>query len=149
MWKLEPGERIACWRTFRKKLDLLTLDQAIDQVIEFWQGCPFEAYYLDSADPTSWPDPWQLISENYYCDLAKSLGMLYTLYFTVHGKDLAAEIRIYRDPETQHDYNLVVLDHGKYVLNLVNGSVVNIESVGNALKLQTRYSNTDLRLQEY
>ena len=75
MWKLEADERIAHWRAFRLTIGGKPLEQAIEATAEFWQSCPHNPYYLDPADPTNWPSAWDLISENYYCDLAKALGM--------------------------------------------------------------------------
>ena len=149
MWKLEAGERIARWRDFRKGLDALPFEQALEAVANFWQGCPFVPYYLDPAQVEEWPDPWQLISENYYCDLAKALGMLYTIYLTKHREQVDAEIRIYNDPETKYMYNLVSFAQGKYVLNFRDDTVVNIVSINKNLKLKNVYSITDLKLQEY
>jgi hypothetical protein len=149
MWKLDTSERIGSWRAFRKTLDDLPFEQAVNSVVIFWQGCPFVPYYLDPDVPTEWPTPWELISENHYCDLAKALGMLYTLYFTTHRKDLDVEIRVYYDPKTKFTYNLAFLNQGKYVLNFRDDSVVNIESINKNLKLQYHYSSADLKLEEY
>jgi hypothetical protein len=149
MWKLTANERIVHWRDFRKSLDHLPLEEAIKKVAEFWQGCPFVPYYLDPDNPDQWPTPWELISENYYCDLAKALGMLYTIYFTAHGKNLDAEIRVYNDTDTEFTYNLPFLARGKYVVNLVDSTVVNIESIKKNLKLKYRYTGTELKLEKY
>jgi len=149
MWKLDTSERMGSWLAFRKTLDNLPLEQAVDSVVSFWQGCPFVPYYLDPNVPEEWPTPWELILENHYCDLAKALGMLYTLYFTSHGKNLDVEIRVYYDPETKFTYNLAFLNQGKYVLNFRDDSIVNIESINKNLKLQNCYSSADLKLEEY
>jgi len=149
MWKLIASERVARWREFRKSLDDLPLEEAIKSVVDFWRSCPYAPYYLDPDNPDSWPTPWELISENYYCDLAKALGMLYTLYFSNHGKDLDAEIRVYYDPETKFVYNLPVFSQGKYIVNLVDAEIVNIESINKNLKLKYRYTSTELKLKEY
>jgi hypothetical protein len=149
MWKLLPAERVSHWRAFRKQLDQLTLDQTVKSIEEFWHNCPYNPYYLDADNPESWPDPWQLISENYYCDLAKALGIVYTIYFTCHGKRVSPEIRVYNDPVTKYTYNLVLLDKGKYVLNFRDGDVVNIEQLNKNLVLQHCYTETELKLQKY
>lgn len=146
MWKLEPNERIARWRDFRKSLDDLSLPDAIQSVAEFWQNCPHHPYYLDPRDPGTWPTAWDLIAENYYCDLAKSLGMLYTIYFTKHGNGLDCEIHVYNDPETGYVYNLSVLGKGKYVINFLDNKIVNIESINKKLELKRCYSNVELKL---
>lgn len=149
MFHLKPEERLRAWREFRKTLDHLPVDKAIQSTVNFWQTCPFAPYYLDSNDSLLWPNPWDLIIENYYCDLAKSLGMLYTLYFTEHGKNLEIELRVYVDPVTRYEYNLVFFDKGKYVLNFQDGEVTSIESINKNLALKHCYNNTDLKLEEY
>ena len=146
MWKLETSERIARWRDFRKSLDDLPLADAVQAVAEFWHTCPYQPYYLDPADHESWPTAWDLISENYYCDLAKALGIVYTICLTQHGEALAAEIHIYNDPESGYVYNLPVLAQGKYVVNFIDNKIVNIESINKKLKLKRLYSSTELKL---
>jgi hypothetical protein len=118
----------------------MPIDVAVSAVAEFWQSCPYVAYYLDPDAPDQWPTPWELISENYYCDLAKSLGMLYTIYFTVHGKNLNPEIRVYYDPDTEFTYNLPILAQGKYVINLVEAEIVNNTHIDQRLKLKYCYT---------
>jgi hypothetical protein len=149
MWKLETSERIARWRDFRRSLDDLPLADAVQAVAEFWHTCPFQPYYLDPADPDSWPTAWELISENYYCDLAKALGIVYTIGLTLHGEWLDAEIHVYNDPTTGYTYNLAAFDHGKYMLNYRDGTVVNKESLDKKLQLVTVYGNEQLKLKEY
>ena len=146
MWKLETGERLARWRDFRKSLDGLPLSDAVQATAELWQSCPFNPYYLDPADPESWPSAWELITENYYCDLAKALGIVYTLYFSKHDVELNPEIHIYNDPETGYTYNLSVLAQGKYVINFLDDKIVNIESIKKKLKLKRCYTSNELKL---
>jgi hypothetical protein len=149
MWKLDTGERLSCWRSFRKNLDQLSLEEAIDATATFWRDCPFHPYYLDADKPESWPGPWELIEENYYCDLAKALGMLYTIYFTKHGAELESEIRVYYDPVSKYVYNLAIFGQGKYVVNFIDNEIVNIESIDKLLKLKHSYSSKDLKLELY
>jgi hypothetical protein len=149
MWKLDTGERIAHWRAFRKTLDTLTLDAALAETADFWHGCPFHPFYLDPDKPDTWPTPWELIAENYYCDLAKTLGILYTVCFTEHKKELDPEIRVYYDAESQHTFNLAVFAQGKYVLNFRDTPVVNITSINKNLILKQCYSSKELKLEEY
>ena len=147
MWKLETSERIARWRAFRKSLDVLTFDQALEQVAEKWAHCPFNPYYLEIDDVANWPSAWDLISENYYCDLAKSLGMLYTVQLTKHGIGSDPEIRVYYDPSTQYTYNLAVFHQGKYMLNYRDGEIVNTESINKNLILKYCFSSAELKLE--
>jgi hypothetical protein len=146
MWKLDTGERLSCWLSFRKSLDQLSLEDAIDATAKFWKDCPFHPYYLDADKPESWPGPWDLIGENYYCDLAKALGMLYTVHYTKHGVGLESEIRVYYDTVSKYVYNLAIFSQGKYVVNFIDNKIVNIESINKKLKLKRLYTGTELRL---
>ena len=146
MWKLEAGERIVHWRAFRLTIGGMSLEQAIQATAEFWQNCPHEPYYLDPSDPESWPTAWDLISENYYCDLAKALGMLYTIAYSNHGHGLSMQIHAYYDENTGYEYNLAVFDEGKYVINFMDGEIVNINSVNEKFKLSRCYDSELLKL---
>ena len=149
MYKLHSRERLSLWKSFRQEIGQLPFDEAIKKTLVFWQRCPFVPYYLNHDDNTLWPDPWQLIEENCYCDLAKCLGIVYTLYFSAHGNHLDPEILVFWHTKTRQLYNLVSLQQGKYILNLIEGEIVNKEHIKNDLTLKYRYLASDLKLQEY
>jgi hypothetical protein len=149
MFKLHAKERLALWKSFREDISRLPIDEAIEKTLTFWQHCPFVPYYLNHDDKFLWPDPWQLIEENCYCDLAKCLGIVYTLHLSAHGTQLDPEILVFKHKKTHQLYNLVYLQQGKYILNLIEGEIVNKEHIKNDLTLKYRYLASDLRLQEY
>jgi len=149
MFNSQSNMRLDHWKKFRQDLGLLSLDQAVHQVNNFWQTCPFIPFFLEYDKVESWPDPWQLITENYYCDLAKSLGIVYTLHLTAHKDQLFPELRVYFDPNTRYYYHIAYLCRGKYVLNLIEEEVVNKEHINQQLKLKHRYTAIDLRLEQY
>lgn len=146
----QPAEgRLRSWRDFRSTLDSLTLQNALVQTAEFWTRAPFVPYNLDINEPDKWPDPWTLIEENVYCDIAKCLGIVYTVLLTKHRKNLDFEIRVYQDPKTHYEYNLAWLGQGKYILNLIDGQVVNIEQFDKNLKLKHSFTAVELQLEHY
>ena len=149
MWKLDASERIARWRDFRNSLQNLPLDEALTQTVQFWNSAPFTPYYLDPLNSENWPDPWTLIYENYYCDVAKVLGIVYTIALTTHRNDLDVEIRVYKDPATRHEYNLAWISQGKYIVNLINNEVVNKEQFDKKFILIKQYKAEDLDLVKY
>ena len=69
MFRLPEASRLEAWRNFRRSLDELEFEEALARTAEFWTPAPHTAYYLDPDDVESWPDPWTLVEENYYCDL--------------------------------------------------------------------------------
>jgi hypothetical protein len=149
MFKLSVSDRLTYWKKLRQQLDSYDLDSAVRVVNDIWSQCPFIPYYLDADQPQLWPDPWQLVTENYYCDIAKSLGILYTLHLTKHKDQLTPELRVYFNPATRYYYHIAYLCDGKYVLNLIEGMVVNKEHINQELQLRYRYTAADLKLEQY
>jgi len=149
MFQLPAEARLRAWRDFRFALDDMPFELALDSVSKFWSHAPFVPYKLDSNDPESWPDPWHLIEENTYCDLAKCLGIVYTILLTKHRKAFDVELRVYKDPASQYEYNLSWIDRGKYILNLIDGEVVNNTQFDNTLQLVKTYTADDLHLDNY
>jgi hypothetical protein len=149
MFKLKPSDRLDRWKIFRRSLNDFSISKAVELTNELWAACPFTPFYLDPDTPNNWPDPWTLIEENYYCELAKVLGIVYTLHLTDHRKTLCPEIRTYTSPKTKHTYHIAYLCDGKYVLNLIEGEILNKEHINQELKLKCRYTATDLKLEQY
>lgn len=151
MWNFKPEERLQEWRAFRTRISSQNLDSAIIQTNQLWSYAPYVTHYLSPDLKEEWPDPWTLVHENMYCDLAKALGMLYTLYLTNHynnGLD-NLEIRIYKDTANHDVVNTVWANQGKYILNLIFGDVVNKTSITENLVLKYRYTVEDLNLNLY
>lgn len=147
MWTQLPSERLRSWQDFRKEINQLDLETAIERTHHLWCYAPFVNHYLTTDQIAEWPDPWELLYENYYCDLAKALGMLYTLYLSNHKDSLDLEIRIYIDLDTKQTYNLVWINQGKYVLNLIYDEVVNKKHIDQKLKLKETIGVQQLKLQ--
>jgi hypothetical protein len=70
-------------------------------------------------DRADWPDPWQLLSDNLYCPLARGLGILYTITL-LDRVDLQDAVLV----EVGSD-NLVLIDREKYILNWDSSTIVN------------------------
>jgi len=149
MFQLPAEDRLRSWREFRTTLESLPLEQALAQTAEFWARAPFVPYNLDTDSMSNWPDPWTLVYENSYCDVAKCLGIVYTMSLTGHKKNLALEIRVYEDPKTRYRYNLAWFSQGKYILNMIDGEVLNNKQFDKTLKLVKQYSEEQLQLQNY
>lgn len=68
----------------------------------------------------TWPDPWQLLSDNIYCDLARGLGILYTITL-LDRADLASTMLVL----TETGDNLVLVAKEKYILNWDKDTILN------------------------
>ena len=151
MWNLKPDERLREWKALRKEIGQQSIDEACKRTSHLWSYAPYVNHYLDPDKNTSaisWPDPWQLLHDNYYCDLAKALGMLYTLYLSGH-KPADIELLICRDNSSRQFYNLVSLSGGKYTLNFEFDTVVNKTQLPDTLEILYRYTPTDLNLDQF
>jgi len=146
MWNLLPDERLRCWQDFRKSISQKSFNEAVQDTQHLWSYAPYVAHYLYTDNIGEWPGPWELIYENYYCDLAKALGIVYTLYLSSHQPDL--EIRVYNDTETKEHYNLVFVEQGKYVLNYIHDEVVNTTQIAKELQLVSLVTAEDLNLEK-
>jgi hypothetical protein len=148
-WNLRVNDRLAEWKDFRHQLDRLPLESAVVELNNMWSTAPFVNYNLDPSDPKSWPDPWTLLAENYWCDVAKSLGIAYTIYFSSH-KLTPMEIRVYYDYKDKIKHCVAWLDQGKYILNYWPYEIVNTKQIEEKqLHLLYQYSSTDLQLEKY
>lgn len=88
-------------------------------VNDWWWCVPMRDNVISWRDYPNWPDPWQLLDQPAFCDLARSLGIVYTLLM-IDRPDVE-EIHLVQTKTT----NLVLVNQGKYVLNYQPGSTVN------------------------
>lgn len=111
MWCSTFEQRLAAWNALRDRVRMLPKPDALAEINSWWQKTPWRAYHLHWDDRTDWPDPWQLLSDNIYCDLARGLGILYTIT-VLDRDDLQDAVLVDSDQG-----NLVLVEDGKYILN--------------------------------
>ena len=111
-------DRLRSWyelRTILQHSDLKTQCVGVDHC---WQRAPQVNRHLHPDDSENWPDPWQLIADNNYYNIARGLGMAYTLAL-LGIKDIDFYIgKCYND-----DITVITVD--KYHLNHYPNSVLN------------------------
>lgn len=111
MWPKTFDQRLESWAQLRAYASESDLDSALKAIDSWWQKSPWQPYYLHWDDQQSWPDPWQLLSDNFYCPLARGLGILYTIAI-IDRPDLQDAVLVEVDGD-----NLVQVHGGKYILN--------------------------------
>lgn len=107
------------WMSCRQAAQRQTLESALITVNDWWFRLPWQPYYLHWDDRQDWPDPWQLLHDNIYCDIARGLGICYTLVLMEHAEIQHFELVSHKDA------NLVLVNQGKYILNYEPGRCVN------------------------
>jgi hypothetical protein len=120
MWPKTFDARLASWNQLRNRVQTLALDAALAEINAWWFNSPWRPYYLHWDDQPTWPDPWQLLSDDVYCDLARALGILYTISL-LDRADMADATLVL----TESGDNLVQVAKEKYILNWKVDSVVN------------------------
>lgn len=111
IWPTSFEQRLVSWHRLRSQAYDLPLEAALDAINSWWYTAPWRAYHLHWDDRPTWPDPWQLLSDNIYCDLAKGLGIMYTITL-LDREDLQDACLV----DSSHG-NLVLMCQGKYILN--------------------------------
>jgi hypothetical protein len=121
VFDLRDNERLIEWKKFRDSLE--HNQSPLQEVADFWSMAPFVNRYLDPFDPKSWPDPWHLVLDGKFDNLAICLGMLYTLQLTqrfMHGK---YEIHMSVTPEIKESLFYLSVDRS-FILNYTYKQVV-------------------------
>lgn len=136
-------DRILKWREWRNSLTLLSLNECLNEVAITWAKAPVVNHYLTPDNPAEWPDPWNLINDNIYCDLSIALGMFYSLALC-DNPHIPDNIRIEIYQSTGGWINLCSIGQGLYMLNWSQRSVVNISTIPEIGKLNFAYSKIDL-----
>lgn len=130
-------DRLREWRDLRDHCRNLPLDQALLEINDWWWQAPFVNHYLHWDDHHKWPGPWDLLADNIFCDLARALGIVYTVMMLERADIIDLEVI-----ETEQD-NLVQVNSGKYILNWCPQQLLNIQSLEN--KPRRVLSSTVLR----
>ena len=112
--------RLQDWFQLRTSVTSLPIEQQCVTIDEWWQQCPLVTHHLHPQDIDNWPDPWELLSENTYCEVARALGMCYTLHL-IGINDI--ELVLARN-DTAEDVVLVLVDNAKYIMNYWPNTVI-------------------------
>ena len=120
IWPTTFSARLESWNQLRDQTRELPLESALLDINAWWFQTPWRPYYLHWDDQNDWPDPWQLLSDDTYCEVARGLGILYTIAI-VDRPDIQDAVL----SELGSD-NLVQVHNKKYILNWDAEEVLNI-----------------------
>lgn len=138
VFQLPYETRLKAWYDLRSQLQTVDTQTKCVQIDAWWQKAPLVNHHLHSADINTWPGPWELLVENTYCNMARGLGMVYTLALTgVESIDFA----LGKD-DNSDDVALVLVDRAKYVLNYYPDSV--LSSTLHDFKITTKMDLADI-----
>ena len=138
MWPRTFAERLESWAQLRQQASTADAETALEAINSWWFHAPWRAYHLHWDDQSTWPDPWQLLSDDLYCSLARGLGILYTITM-LDRPDLQDAVLAEFDSD-----NLVLVNKKKYILNWDSNTIVNINPTGS----RTRHSITQEQIKQ-
>ena len=120
MWPQTFDARLASWTFLREQCQNLPVESALARINDWWFRAPWQPYYLHWDETRSWPDPWQLLSDNVYCEVARGLGILYTITLLDRADIAPAQLVLTNDGR-----NLVLVAKEKYILNWEPDTILN------------------------
>ena len=131
IWPVTFSTRLESWNQLRDQTQNLPLEVALGDINAWWFNCPWKPYYLHWDDLPNWPDPWQLLSDDVYCEVARGLGILYTITLLERADMAPADLIL-----TEDGTNLVLVAKEKYILNWESDSIVNTNQ---EIKIKRQY----------
>lgn len=120
MWPLTFEERLQQWHLLRTTAAKMPIEQQLHAINDWWFRAPIVNRHLQWEHYPDWPDPWDLLAKDQWCDLARGLGIMYTILMIDDSKDVSLA-HCGKD-------NLVLVDQGKYILNWSPRELLNIDS---------------------
>ena len=69
MFKENYYRNMELWLGLRNQLEVDK--DPFDSVFKFWNNVPTSKISIDPYDKERWPDPWEMIYENDYCEFKK------------------------------------------------------------------------------
>jgi len=137
MWAKTFDQRLNEWYSLRTEVSSIGLESSLLTINAWWHTAPWTAYYMHWDDCESWPDPWQLLDDNVFCDVARGLGILYTITM-LDREDVQNASLVHTDD----GYNLVLIPDTDYILNWDKDSVFNSNL---NLKIQRRLTQSQIK----
>ena len=128
MWPVKFEDRLIQWSILREEAKNLSLESSLNKINHWWQQTPWVPYHLHWDDQETWPNPWELLSDNLFCDLARSLGIVYTTMMIDHPEINKIELA------SCEETNLVLINQGKYILNWSPEELLNISTANIKIK---------------
>jgi len=109
MFNKKYEDQLSLWRDFRMQLE--SSPDPLQNVIDFYARAPLVSISTDPWDQKTWPNPWELLKMNEYCDFCIVLGMCYSLQLTERFLESKFEIHISTDHEKSKMYYLLFVDN--------------------------------------
>ena len=88
MWPQTFEERLRQWHDLRERVLEFPLEKQLHEINSWWSHAPRVNPFIHWHDKNNWLDPWELLAENGYCELASALGLAYTILLVNSNADV-------------------------------------------------------------
>lgn len=132
-------QNLSAWYNLRQQLEIAA--DPLGDVANFFQRLPRVKRYTDPYDKNTWPTPWELITENEYCDFNRILGICYTLQLTERFKNCHPTINVAIDRTNKTVYYLLLVEDKVYGYD---DDWINVKTLPKSLKSQKIYTMKQL-----
>lgn len=139
----DANTRIAEWRKLRDSIATLPLEEQLKQIAKWWAQCPIENWVIDSENTSEWPKPWELLSDNHYCNTTIAYLMAQTLVL-VHDDPPPFNIKLWYIQTDSDQWMCLVVDN-KWLLNYSHSEVVNVVPLQKEFTVKYAYEYVDGR----
>ena len=136
MFNLNYEDRLEAWSEFRESLEVS--NDPLKDVIKFYGQTPEVSIHTDPWSKDSWPDPWQLILENQYCQFCIVLGQYYSLQLTERFSSSDFEIHIAIDRKKSDTYYMLYVDDK--VIGYIADEYIQQKDLPHSLEIQKSYT---------
>lgn len=131
--------RLRSWANLRAESVQTDIATSLQSINKWWFKTPWCPYLLHWDDQSSWPDPWDLLEQQAYCDVARGLGIMYTIAM-LEREDLG-DFVLFEEAE----HNLVLVRGEKYILNYSADDILNTSLDIGKIKKRRSITLADIR----
>jgi len=136
MFDKKYEDRLRAWSDFRSSLK--THEDPIQSTIDFYNKAPLVNMQVDPYDQSMWPNPWELLKDNGYCEFGIILGIGYTLQLSSLFLEHESEIHISTDKANSEVKYLLYI--GDTVIGYDRNKAVKSYELPKTLNIEIKYT---------
>ncbi len=140
-WNNIPdAERLRLWKSLRKDIVDLSLDEKLASVAKFFAYMPYGTRSVDYYSPESWPTPWEILFHGNLCKSSISLLIFYT--FSLLNSADKIELKLIDDGTDEY---LLPIVNDQFVLNYELGTVSNYSEVNVEFSVKQTFTEQQIK----
>ena len=112
---LDTKSRVEDWKKLRKDVSSEELvETKIQKTLQFWKQAPLENPLLDWDNSKDWPNPWELLHNNRFCESTLSLAVAYTL---IMSDQIFSNITLILATDRKNHIQKIMVEYEDLIIN--------------------------------